>query len=160
MNPTPPLRKPRHSDDRPMTEDEIQGLDGEALQNMVGSCIMGCVWVDLGEYWAFVDSATADRYPKCERSTFKPNSTSCDVIKNTPWPTDIAAAFTVDRPEWAWNYFDYFEENVWECCCEVEKIDGDGFSRVHNKMLSRPTPADHARARCIAALLLAAKIGE
>jgi hypothetical protein len=132
----PPLRKPRHNDGRLMSEDEIWGLDGRELDLHAHHCI-----VDGDPVWLLPQNRS--RVPH--------------------YSSDIAAAFTVDRPEWRWEMEDYnrghFDVTVY---MRHDSAPGKPFSTgCYEQTLDRkPTPADHAKARCIAALLLAAKIGE
>jgi hypothetical protein len=120
-----------------MSEDEIRGLEGRELDLMVHVCI-----VDSDPVWLLPQNRS--RVPK--------------------YSSDIAAAFReVDRPEWSvelfvdrlgrtgeWFISLRFAGSPCEC---VEGV-------YYRKTVTHPTPADHAKARCIAALLLAAKIGE
>jgi hypothetical protein len=143
MSANQPLRKPRNADGRPMTEDEIRALDGRELDVHVNCCI-----VDGDPVWLLPQNRS--RVPH--------------------YSTDIAAAFDVDRPEWRWKtwtttlrlkrtLFWFTNAKVWQS--EESEDNDDADAEQHTvKGEHKPTPADHAKARCIAALLLAAKIGE
>lgn len=75
----------------------------------------------------------------------------------TDYSTNIGAAFAVDRPNWRWEMEDYDRDHF-----DVMVVDRDTEkSAIYTQLLDRKaTPQDYARARCVAALLLAAKIGE
>lgn len=75
----------------------------------------------------------------------------------TDYSTNIGAAFAVDRPNWRWEMEDYDRNHF-----DVMVVDrGTSKSAIYTQLLDRKaTPQDYARARCVAALLLAAKIGE
>ena len=188
MSNHPPLRKPRHADGRLMTEDEIRGLDGDALRQMVGVCVMGWRWAvtesmkraslqppprdDDGDGW----------HPCNVPAKYEPHTELPDGIKpfkdwhsggiyevrgrgvkfGCPnWPGDIAAAFEADRPEWRWQLTEYPDRAI----ITVQTGLATGWKNPLDSVsvivdLRKLSAADHARARCIAALLLAAKIGE
>lgn len=137
MSDLPPLRKPRHADGRPMSEDKIRGLDGRELDLHVNCCI-----VDGDPVWLLPQNRSRVLH----------------------YSTDIAAAFTVNRTGWRW----YMNEDGpgdqnddWTLYVAVRQPEYSDYSVVEKKTTpNQPTPADHAKARCIAALLLAAKIGE
>lgn len=166
MSDHPPLRKPRHADGRLMSEDEIRGLDGRDLDRFVAVCAGG--YVEGG--------FDMERDPG---DNFEANLYGIPLNPICPhYSTDIAAAFDVDRPDWvilcgdsdrmliesgrggvdrdATDYR-YGEQGV---RCRIHAFNGSGRVEVVLRLLRRSTPADHAKCRCIAALLLAAKIGE
>jgi len=135
MTTPPPLLKPRHGDGRLMTEDEIRGLDGRALDVAVG---------------VFTNGDDPDLY--------EPDDSGDTNHSPLDYSTDIWAAFTVDRPEWRWEMEDYDRENL-DLMVIAKSVNTQG--AIYEQHLGRKaTPADYARARCVAALLLAAKIGE
>lgn len=139
MSANPPLRKPRHSDGRLMTEDEIRGLDGRFLDVTVLTCVI------LGEPLGLL-FATA-------------------LARN--YSTDIAAAFDVDRPDWLWSMGDRGAHHACSCVVMVwenrlNRPEGAPLGVTIDVVLKQDKllPNEYARARCIAALLLAAQIGE
>lgn len=139
---TPPLLKPRHADGRLMTEDEIRGLKGWAIRYSVAEFVAG--WKDV--YAPDGLGRRNERGGKLEGDEAIPY-----------YESDIAAAFDVDRPDWRWEMEDYDHNHF-----DVMVADrAAAKSVIYEQRLDRkPTPQDYARARCVAALLLAAKIGE
>ena len=134
MSNQPPLRKPRHADGRLMTEDEIRGLDGRELDLQVHHCL-----IDSDPIWLAPQNRSRVR----------------------KYSTDIADAFQVDRPEWRWQLTEYPDRAI----ITVQTGLATGWKNPLDSVsvivdLRKLSAADHARARCIAALLLAAKIGE
>lgn len=140
MSANQPLRKPRHADGRLMSEDEIRGLNGRELDLHVHHCI-----IDSDPVWLL------------------PQNRSC-VSK---YSSDIAAAFEVDRPEWLWSMGDRGAHHAGSCVVMVwenrlNRPEGSPLGAMVDVVLMQDklTPQEYAKARCIAALLLAAKIGE
>lgn len=184
--PPPPLRKPRHSDGRLMTDDDIRGLDGDALRQLVGVCVMGWRWAvtesmkraslqppprdDDGDGW-HPCNVPAMYEPHTELpSGIKPfkdwHSGGIYEVRGRGtkygcpnWTGDIAAAFEVDRPEWRWEMEDY-DQNHFDVAVYAIGPDGTQAAVYEQNLDRKATPQDYARARCVAALLLAAKIGE
>lgn len=161
----PPLRKPRHADGRLMSEDEIRGLEGDALRHQVGVCVMGWRWGMAGNYWLLVSPQDMDGADNSSVVTLLPEGAKISMMLDvTPdWPGDIAAAFTVDRPEWRWGVSESGPQHdgTWHLYVTVRQGNESSMATKAAKPHEpKPTPADHAKARCLAALLLAAKIGD
>lgn len=84
---------------------------------------------------------------------------SWDASAIPRWESDIAAAFAVDRPDWRWEMEDY-DHNHFDVAVYAIGPDGSLGAFYDQRLDRKPTPQDYAHARCVAALLLAAKIGE
>lgn len=171
---TPPLLNPRHADGRPMTEDEIRGLEGRELNEVVAISIMDLRWVytwDREPRRAALWDYLRDEKNLVGDGTFLPTTVERDKRFDPPrYSTDIAAAFTVDRPEWRWWVIEHEPQFCDGPSLEI-RVYGPKFDQMRcfttqypkakaGEPEHKPSPQDHARARCIAALLLAAKIGQ
>lgn len=152
MTTTPPLLKPRHTGGRLMAEDEIRGLDGDALLISVAESLMG--WVDILRR---NERAPGSLNEYNEIMGRREHAGSWSDIPE--YHADIAAAFTVDRPNWRWEMEDY-DHNHFDVAVYAIGPDGSLGAFYDQRLDRKPTPQDYARARCVAALLLAAKIGE
>lgn len=164
--------------------------DGDVLRQLVGVCVMGWRWrvnrgfaglqppprKDFGFGWnptnCVPDYSPITELPAgvtvfddwdeqghfVDENGVKEDGCPC-------WSTDIAAAFGVDRPDWRWSMGDAGAHHGNRACVMVWVRRESALIPLgaHAEVLldtDKLTPQEYAKARCIAALLLAAKIGE
>lgn len=160
--------KPRHYGGRVMTPDEVMALGDDELNIQVAVCFMGAGWHKAdysdGRGWSeerilLMPSGTAYGTP-----TARPEKLPKGWDMLTPaYHADIAAAFKIDRDDWVWEMEDY--ANHLDVSVYVRDYEGaiQRLSKHGTYSVAHPgkvRPHEYARARCIAALLIALEIGE
>ena len=131
----PKIRKPRDADGAPLTPEKIKALRGVKLRDQIAVSLFG--YVGKSAFWGAAGCPAYD--------------------------SNLRAAWEIDRPDWLWSFREYaFVKD--ESFAGVEysvELSSSGFGIIYfHATDGKPTPADHATARCIAALLLATEIGE
>lgn len=162
--PLRPLRKPQRNG-KPLSLKQIHTLDGRKLDVFVCICVMSGFFTqssDTPPIYTLYPGGDSNGENFAERGWGVTQAKAeAGGKRQHDWDgiprysSDIAAAFTVNRPDWCWSMREH-RRQVWYY---VVLESGRQFTgTVHCS--GRPTLADHAKARCYAALALALFCGE